>query len=214
MCAGETTGRRLPAGFWGAACEHGMCFENQAIAIGDGAHGLKERLQEHFPHLGFILNWYHLKHHLYENGERLLDEDILIGDVDGSVEAHLDAIYEGEAGAVIGELESLLQSVDPPPDAEGAEDTESPYGRLQRLINNLTRFYNCLDYETYEDQDWPTGSGEVESAHKAVPQERLKITDATWTGEIISPMCAIRVIQANDFRDDFWADEQERRQAA
>jgi len=27
-------------------------------------------------------------------------------------------------------------------------------------------------------------------------------------------MCALRVIQANDWWDDFWADEQERRQAA
>lgn len=198
----------------GAACEHGMCFETQAIAIGDGAFGLKEGLQEHFPHLQFILDWYHLKHHLYETGERLLDEDILIGDVDGWVEGHLDTIYEGEAGAVIGELESLLQSLDAPPDAEGAEDTESAYGRLQRLINYLTRFYDCLDYEAYEDQDWPIGSGEVESAHKTVPQGRLKIPGATWAEENVSPMCALRVIQANDWWDDFWADEQERRQAA
>jgi hypothetical protein len=42
----------------------------------------------------------------------------------------------------------------------------------------------------------------------------VKIPGAKLTDKNCFPMCAIRVIQANDWRDDFWADEQDRRQAA
>jgi len=50
----------------------------------------------------------------------------------------------------------------------------------------------------------PTGSGEVESAHRYIPQKRLKIPDATWHPDNINPMLALRIIRANDWWDDFW----------
>lgn len=198
----------------GAACEHGMSFETQVVAVGDGAYGLKDGLEENFPHLQFILDWFHLKHHLYQTGEKLIEERRLVGDLEKWVEGHLDTIYEGEAGAVIGELESLLQSLDPPDQSESPDKQETAYGRLEKLIGYLTRFYECLDYETYEDNDWPIGSGEVESAHKTVPQGRLKIAGATWAEQNISPMCALRVVQANGWWENFWNSEYKRRQVA
>jgi hypothetical protein len=137
--SGWKTTRMMSQFGWSSGRKYGPAWSAAPSRSRRRTFGLKEGLQEHFPHLEFILDWCHLKHHLYETGERLLDEDILIRDVDGWVEGHLDTIYEGEAGAVIGELENLLQSLAPPPDAEGAEDTESAYGRLQRLINYLTR---------------------------------------------------------------------------
>lgn len=200
-----------------AACGHGLSFETQVVAVGDGAHGLKEGIEEHFADVQFILDWFHLKHHFFETGEKLVEEGHLVGDVDDWVDGHMDAIYDGEAGAVIGELESLKSTLERPPDFGGTseeDDTTGAYGRLDRLIGYLTRFYDCLDYQTFRQNGWPIGSGEVESAHKTVPQGRLKLPGATWSEENISKMCALRVLQANGWWDDFWEYEHDRRQAA
>ncbi|PSB09570.1 hypothetical protein C7B62_12795 [Pleurocapsa sp. CCALA 161] len=50
----------------------------------------------------------------------------------------------------------------------------------------------------------PIGSGEVESAHRYIPQKRLKIPGATWHPNTINPMLALRVIRANEWWSDFW----------
>ncbi len=47
-------------------------------------------------------------------------------------------------------------------------------------------------------------SGEVESAHRYIPQKRLKIPGATWHPDIVNPMLALRVIRANEWWSDFW----------
>ena len=46
--------------------------------------------------------------------------------------------------------------------------------------------------------------GEVESAHRYTPQERLKIPGAIWDPGTVNPMLALRVIRANDWWDEFW----------
>lgn len=50
----------------------------------------------------------------------------------------------------------------------------------------------------------PIGSGEVESAHRYIPQKRLKIPGATWHPDTVNSMLALRVIRANGWWDDFW----------
>lgn len=40
----------------------------------------------------------------------------------------------------------------------------------------------------------PIGSGEVESAHRYIPQKRLKIPEATWHPNTVNPMLALRIM--------------------
>ena len=76
---------------------------------------------------------------------------------------------------------------------------------LDNLCNYLKRFSDACHYELYKIQGLPIGSGEVESAHRYIPQKRLKIPGATWHPNTINPMLALRVIRANDWWDDFWS---------
>ena len=55
------------------------------------------------------------------------------------------------------------------------------------------------------------GSRESESAHRFIPQERLKIAGACWREETLNLMLAPRVIRANGWWNDFWKSEAERR---
>ena len=51
--------------------------------------------------------------------------------------------------------------------------------------------------------DYPKVSGEIESAHRYIPQKRLKIPGATWHPDNINPMLALRIIRANNWWHDF-----------
>jgi hypothetical protein len=51
---------------------------------------------------------------------------------------------------------------------------------------------------------YPIGSGEVEIAHKSIPQKRMKIPGACWHPSSINPILSLRILRANDWWDDFW----------
>ena len=57
----------------------------------------------------------------------------------------------------------------------------------------------------------PIGSGEVESAHRYVIQDRLKRAGAWWKLKNAKHMLALRVSRANQEWDRYW---QSRRQQA
>ena len=61
---------------------------------------------------------------------------------------------------------------------------------------------------------YPIGSGEIESAHKSVPQKRLKIPGASWNPNSINPMLALRILRADDWWEDFWVQKTEKLLAA
>ena len=165
----------------------GLGEETQVISPGDGGNGLKEAVEEEFPDVQFILDLPHLKEHFWETAEAMgVGEAVR----EQWVEQFIDPIREGEIEQVLEQLRGLHEQTD--------------HDRLEQLIEYLERFDNCVDYDAYEEAGWPTGSGEVESAHRYIPQARLKLPGACWNVESINPMLAIRVIKKNGWWDHFW----------
>lgn len=76
--------------------------------------------------------------------------------------------------------------------------------RITNLFQYLKRFKDAVDYDYFREEGLPIGSGEVESAHRYIPQKRLKIPGATWHPNTINPMLALRIIRANGWWDNFW----------
>ncbi len=76
--------------------------------------------------------------------------------------------------------------------------------RITNLSEYLQRFIDAVDYDYFRAKGLPIGSGEVESAHRYIPQKRLKIPGATWHPDTVNPMLALRIIRANGWWDDFW----------
>ena len=50
----------------------------------------------------------------------------------------------------------------------------------------------------------PIGSGEIESAHRYVIQERLKLPGAWWKADNADFMLALRVVRANEQWNEYW----------
>lgn len=76
--------------------------------------------------------------------------------------------------------------------------------RARRLADYLHRFRECVPYDAFQEQGLPIGSGEVESAHRFIPQKRLKLPGACWRPQTLNPMLALRVLRANGWWEAFW----------
>ena len=175
-----------------ASIDQGMSERTQVYAVADGGNGLREALEAQFPNLTFILDRPHLKGQLYEGAEAIG----LTG-----FERHQwvsDKLHRIDSGGVRQVIETLKRY----------------RGKAQERIANLSkylqRFSDAVDYDYFRAIGLPIGSGEVESAHRYIPQKRLKIPGATWHPDTINPMLALRIIRANDWWEDYWTKQSAR----
>ena len=65
-----------------------------------------------------------------------------------------------------------------------------------------------LDYQSALARDLPIGSGEIESAHRHVVQQRLKRPGAWGLAANTEHMIALRILQANGQWNTYWAKPQ------
>lgn len=166
----------------------GLREETDVVAVADGGHGLREGLDSQFPNMQFILDKPHLKKHLFETAVAL---DFTQEEQRKWVHSKLEAISQGHVQDILVELET--------------QNASQPNDRLRRFISYLRRFEDAVDYDRFKALGYPIGSGEVESAHKSVPQKRLKLPGATWHPDSINPMASLRVLRANGWWEDYCA---------
>jgi len=169
-----------------AAVDQGLSTYTLVYGLADGGNGLRESLESEFSHFQFILDRPHLKQHLYATVEAME----LTGKIRFIWLKHtLNLIDKGQVNKVISRLKRWQ--------GKGQQ-------RVLNLAKYLERFRDALHYEKYRSLGLPIGSGEIESAHRYIPQKRLKLPGATWHPLTINPMLALRVIRANDWWNDFW----------
>ena len=149
--------------------------------------GLSEELKRQFSTMQFILDKSHFRDHLYDTAEAL---GIKKEDRAAWVNPIVKATSDGKIGAVLKELE---------------DDSKSNQNdRRSWLIGYIKRFYDALDYGSFKSKGYPIGSGEIESAHKSIPQKRLKLPGASWSADSINPILSLRILRANSWWEDFW----------
>ncbi len=182
----EKVGRRL----FRAGVSVGLSSRTETICIADGANGLMEELMAQFPNVMFILDRPHLVKHVYETAEAM-------GLVDETRTHWAKRLMER---IDCGEVDHLIR--------EMREYRGLGHDRARQLTGYIRRFRDCVDYDAYQARGLPIGSGEVESAHRWIPQKRLKIAGACWAPDSINPMLALRLIRANDCWEEFWQKKQ------
>ena len=169
-----------------AAIDRGLSTYTLVYGVADGGNGLREALSAEFNHFQFILDRAHLKQHIYATAEAMEFSDEIRSTW---IKLILDSIDGGYVKRVISRLKRWQ-------------------GKGQKSVSNLSkyllRFQDAVHYDKYRSMGLPIGSGEVESAHRYIPQKRLKIAGATWHPNTINPMLALRVIRANHWWADFW----------
>nr|WP_245602846.1 UPF0236 family protein [Gloeothece verrucosa] len=171
-----------------AAIDQGWGQKTEVTGIGDGGNGLREALELEFPKFNFILDRIHLKQHIYQAADAVE----LTGINREMWTSHLISLIDrGKAKKAIKFINRYFHA------HKGRK-------KLENLSNYLERFQDACYYNLYKIQGLPIGSGEIESAHRYIPQKRLKLPGATWHPDSINPMLALRIIRANDWWNDFW----------
>jgi len=178
---------------FGAACRRGLSFRTQVVACADGGNGVHPAIDAHFTNVQHILDRPHLVSHLYESAAAMGLTDAAKQQWVDDFAARLDT---GDAEQALADLGAYR--------GPGSD-------RIKRLYKYIDRFHDAVHYHTYQARGWPTGSGEVESSHRTVPQRRLKLPGAWWTTRNVQRMLALRVLRANGWWDEFW---QQRAKAA
>lgn len=171
-----------------AAVERGLSSTTRVTAVADGGNGLREGLAAKFPNLRFILDRPHLKGHFFETAEAL---GYVGGRAAAWVDSYLQQIDDGHVSDTLARLQ--------------AQQRRRKNDRLRQLIGYVKRFRDAVHYAAFIAQGLPIGSGEVESAHRTIPQKRMKISGACWHPRTINPMLALRTLRANGWWGDFWA---------
>jgi hypothetical protein len=100
-----------------------------------------------------------------------------------------------------GKLQTVLDELKPHLEADEVENSKAPVRAGHRDLNNRK---HQLDYPKAIERDLPIGSGEIESAHRYIIQQRLKLPGAWWTQENARAMLALRITRANGLWDDYW----------
>ena len=98
--------------------------------------------------------------------------------------------------------DAVLNALQPHLEPAGGEDALAPVRQCHRYLSQRLQ---QLDYKSAIDQGLPIGSGEIESAHRYIVQERLKLPGTWWLAANADHMLALRVNRANGEWNDYWA---------
>jgi hypothetical protein len=170
------------------AADHlGAKEANLVVAPVDGGNGLREAIESVFHDAQIVLDWPHFRSHLFETAaEMQRGRD--------TVERWTSTIDAGGVDEVITELEHYASVTRRP----GAD-------RARRLAAHLDRFRDAVDYQRFRQEGLPTGCGQIEAAHRVIPQKRLKKPGAWWDPANVNPVLALRVVRANGWWEPFCA---------
>lgn len=97
---------------------------------------------------------------------------------------------------------SVLNALQPHIEPDSIPDERAPVRCCYRYITNREGQFN---YQGALDKDLPIGSGEIESAHRDIIQERLKIAGAWWDEDNARNMISLRILRANRDWGEYWA---------
>ena len=190
---GATLGDTEAAGDQLAECarQAGFGKQTQVHALGDGAPWIAEQVERVFgTQAHYLVDFYHLC-------------DYLAGAAKRCAPSQSETWFERQKHHLkTGDVQPVLDSLQPHLEPEAVPNAQAPVRACYRYLTNRRE---QVDYPAALEAGLPIGSGEVESAHRYVIQERLKIAGAWWKEEQAQNMLALRVCRANQDWEIYWS---------
>lgn len=189
---GATFGTADEAGeqLLGAAIRAGLGETTYVHGVGDGAPWIAEQIAKRIGKPGaYLIDFYHLCEYLAAAS---------------SVCAPTDAaawLKQQKKRLKHNYLQAVLKALRPFLEADTVDDKKAPVRAAYRYINNRL---DQLDFKGALAAELPIGSGEIESAHRYIIQQRLKRAGSWWTVEKAWDMLALRVLRENQDWQAYW----------
>ena len=189
-CYGATLGSvAVSGGMWrDTAQAAGLGAATQVHGVGDGAEWILTQFQEQFGAQGkYLVDFYHVSEYLAaaatvihpQNPRRWLHRQ-------------QDRLLKNKVPAV---LRSLAAHLEP------AAAPQTPVRTAHRYLQQRRAH---LDYAGTRAQGLNIGSGEIESGHRHVIQQRLKLAGSWWKEPSAEAMLGLRVARANQLWQRYW----------
>ena len=191
-CYGATLGSVGIAGaLWREVAESaGLGADTKVHGVGDGAEWITTQFKEQFGEQGnYLVDFWHVS-------DCLAAAATVIQPEKAKEWRHCQQgrLLENNSSAVI-------RSMTAPLEPEGQK--EAPVRDAHRYLSNRL---DQLDYAGARAKKLPIGSGEIESSHGHVIQERLKRAGCWWRETNAEAMLGLRVARSNNLWDSYWKD--------
>lgn len=159
-------------------------------AVGDGAFWIEEQMERIFGDRSeYLIDFYHLCEYLAAAAPYCDPKRSMTWLTDQK-----EKLKHCQVDEVIQELRRTLDSH---PDWKSDNPVSKCY---QYLISRAGQF----NYKAAISAGLPIGSGEVESAHRYIIQDRLKLAGAWWSKNNAQSMLALRTTRANRKWERYW----------
>lgn len=173
------------------AVRAGFGQQSRLHAVGDGADWIASQVEEQFGRNGYYLvDFYHVCDYLSAAAKAIHPKDGAATWLD----TQKTRLKNQQADETLSALQFHLEDAD-------IHDANAPVRCCHRY---LTHRRHQLDYQSALAAELPIGSGEIESAHRYVVQQRLKRPGAWWRKENAEYMLALRLNRANRQWRDYW----------
>jgi hypothetical protein len=185
----EVAGRQLLA----CAIAAGLGTNSQVHALGDGAVWIADQVAARFGTQGtYTVDFFHVCDYLAEAAKGCAPDD-----PKAWLEDQKKRLKINQSPLVLAALSAALEPATVP-------DADAPVRACHRYLSNRP---DHLDYQGALANGLPIGSGEIESAHRYVVQQRLKRPGAWWTPDNAEAMLALRITRANGQWSAYWQDD-------
>jgi hypothetical protein len=168
----------------------GFGTQTQLHSVGDGATWIADQVDNQFGAQGhYLVDFFHVCDYLAA-AAKTCDPN----ESGAWIEYQKKLLKNNDYKIVIENLTPFIEQDD-------AQDNKSPVLACHRYLSNRI---NQLDYKGAIEKGLPIGSGEIESAHRYIIQERLKLPGAWWESANAETMLTLRTVRANGKWDDYW----------
>lgn len=169
----------------------GLVSTSAVHAVADGADAIFNAFHEQFDtgqgKENFTVDFYHVEEHLGAAAERIAPTQ-----KEHWLHQQQGRLLENKVAEVLQTLETHF---------EPREEEPAPVRGTHHYIDKRK---DHMDYLGARAAGLPIGSGEVESGHRHVIQQRLKIAGAWWTLPNAESMLQLRTTRANNDWNHYW----------
>jgi hypothetical protein len=189
-CYGATLGSVAQTGrLWrDTAQAAGLGERTQVHGVGDGAEWILTQFQEQFGAQGkYLVDFYHVSEYLASAAAVICPK-------------HPPRWLRRQQGRLLeNKVATVLRTL-----AAHLEPATAPQAPVRAAHRYVQQRRTHLDYAGACDRGLSIGSGEIESGHRHVVQQRLKLAGSWWKESNAEAMLGLRVARANHLWSSYW----------
>lgn len=175
---------------WSQTAERaGLTDRTHVHGVGDGAPWILDKFKENFPQGQFVLDFYHISEYLGQAALAICGEK----KARPWLRRQQGRLLQNQWPKVLRALNSHQEEPD--------KSEPTPVRDACRYISERREH---LDYAGAAQNNYPIGSGEIESGHRHVIQQRMKLAGCWWKETNAQLMLNLRTARANGIWKHYW----------